>query len=141
MHAWSLNREVGIAFPGGWRFEAQMHYEFLQGAISKQWRITTRGYRYQLAVQGQHVWRIHWHPTVTSSYQLPHVHLNLAGPGLGANETMDLHQPTGRMTYEDAIEWVLNLVDKPGRPDWREVLASSRALHVAHRSWSDRPDL
>lgn len=138
-HAWSLNAERGQVFRGGWHFEAQMHYEFEQGAFSREWKVRTRGYRYQLALRGTHLWRLHWHPTTNSSYDLPHVHLNLGRPGELVEPSLNKHHPTGRMTFEDAVEWVFNAEIPPARDDWREVLDASRAQHLQHRSWHHVP--
>jgi len=140
VHAWALNASSGMAFPGGWHFEAQMHYSLVQGAISREWKVKTLGYRYRLALLGTHLWRIHWHPTVTSGYDLPHVHLNFdAAAGEIPVETMGLHHPTGRMTFEDAVEWVLNMGITPARGDFADVLAATRGTHVEHRTWHTRP--
>lgn len=128
-----------MAFAGGWHFEAQMHYELVQLAFSRQWKVKTHGYRYRLAIRGSHLWRIHWHPTVTSGYHLPHLHLNFGMPGEVPIDSMGQHHPTGRMTLEDAIEWVFNQEIEPARSDWQDVLAQSRRVHVEHRSWSTHP--
>ncbi|MFN8194215.1 MAG: hypothetical protein U0R80_08020 [Nocardioidaceae bacterium] len=140
-HAWSLNGLNGMTFPGGWQFEAQMHYEIVQRPISREWKIATLGYRYHLALQGNPLWRLHWHPTVTSSYHLPHLHWNVPGLAGGAPvANMGDHFPVGRMTYEDAIEWVVTMVGcTPTRTDWRDVLSDSRDLHRRHRTWSTVP--
>lgn len=138
-HSWGLNRERGMGFKNGWHFEAQMHYEIVQGPVSGQWKVKTLGYRYRLALLGTHVWRIHWHPTITSGYHLPHVHLNLGIPGEVPDDPMGKHNPTGRMTLEDAIEWLFNCPIEPARPDWRETLDASRSIHLKHRTWGARP--
>ena len=117
-----------------------MHYQLVQRPVSLEWRVKTHGYRYRLALHGTHLWRLHWHPTVTSGYDLPHVHLNFdAPPGEVPLETMGLHHPTGRMTFEDAVEWVFNMGIKPARDDFPAVLESTRATHVEHRSWHTAP--
>lgn len=138
-HSWTLNAEKGVGLGNGWHFEAQMHYRLLQRPVSREWRVTTEGYRYRLALHGTHLWRIHWHPTLTSDYHLPHVHLNLTTPpGEVGTDLMGQHHPTGRMTFEDALEWVfLNVPAK--REDWRQVLEETRLAHIEHRSWSTRP--
>jgi hypothetical protein len=139
VHSWALNGSTGMAFSGGWHFEAMMHYELVQGAVSREWKVKTHGYRYRLAIHGSHLWRIHWHPTITSGYDLPHVHLNLGLPGEVPDDAMGQHHPTGRMTFEDAVEWVFNQDISPARADWRDVLNSSRDLHIEHRTWSTHP--
>lgn len=140
VHAWALNGATGMAFTGGWHFEAQMHYEIRQRPVSGEWHVKTLGYRYRLALHGTHLWRIHWHPTVTSGYHLPHVHMNLDGAiGEVRPDTLDQHYPTGRMTLEDAVEWVLNVSIQPAREDHADVLQRTRDLHVQHRSWHTSP--
>lgn len=139
VHAWTLNGEIGKVFAGGWRFEAQMHYRFDQLAFSKQWKVRTLGYRYQLALQGTHLWRIHWHPTTNSGYDLPHAHINFGTIGDLPKPSLNEHHPTGRMTFEDAIEWVFNRGIRPAKDDWRDILAASRSVHVDNRTWHATP--
>lgn len=138
-HAWALNGTRGMAFSDGWHFEAQMHYQLIEAPEVGGWRVRTLGYRYQLALQGTHLWRIHWHPTVTSGYHLPHLHLNLGRPGEVPVDTMGQHHPTGRMTLEDAVEWVFNAGISPARDDWAEIINRSRDRHVLHRTWATFP--
>ena len=139
VHAWALNGETGMAFPGGWHFEAQMHYEIVQRPVSREWRVKTHGYRYRLALRGTHLWRLHWHPTVTSGYHLPHLHMNLGRPGDVPLETMSQHHPTGRMTFEDAVEWIFRVGIEPARENWNEIISASRERHLEHRSWDRYP--
>ena len=128
---------MGLA--NGWHFEAQMHYELVRDDDSGVWRASTRGYRYRLAKLGHHVFRMHWHPSNVSTYHLPHVHLSLAGPEQAMLTSLDEHLPTGRLTFEDAVEWAIEAGVPARRSDWRDVLAQTRALHIQHRSWDTVP--
>jgi hypothetical protein len=127
-----------MAFAGGWHFEAQMHYELIRDDGAAQWRVSTRAYRYRLAHVGHDIFRIHWHPAGVSTYHLPHVHLSLISRDEQLT-TLDEHLPTGRLTFEDAIEWAIETGVPRARDDWRDVLAFSRERHLEHRSWSTRP--
>lgn len=139
-HSWSLNGERGLACKGGYHLEAQMHYAIVRDATPDRgpWRISTRAYRYRVAVTGTDVFRIHWHPWGRSDYHDPHIHANFVVTGR-APTTLNEHFPTGRLTFEDAIEWAVGIGVSPVRSDWLEVLAEAKAVHVAHRSWSATP--
>lgn len=140
-HAWSINREKGVVFRGGFRYEAQMHYRIVQRPVSREWKVETLGYRYQLALLGRHLWRIHWHPTTISNYPGPHVHLSLWRPdSLNDDDTLKRHHPTGRMTFEDSLEWLFNEEGvEASRPDYLDVIRESKDLHIQHRSWHSTP--
>ena len=115
-----------------------MHYAFVQ-TEERGWRVTTRAYRYRLARTGFDVFRIHWHPVGVSRYTLPHVHLSLCGRDGERLTTLGEHLPTGRLTFEDAVEWAIEAGVPPARPDWRKVLAEGRTTHIQHRSWDTIP--
>jgi hypothetical protein len=140
VHSWSLNGQTGLACKGGFHLEAQMHYKIVRDEAPGRgpWRISTRAYRYRVARIGTDVFRIHWHPWGQSPYRDPHIHLNFAVPGR-APTTLDEHFPTGRLTFEDAIEWAVGIGVPVARDDWQDVLADARAVHLAHRSWGTTP--
>lgn len=135
-HAWTLNGFTGMTFTGGWHLEAQMHYRFLldDALESGPWRVTTEAYRYRLAMQGEDLFRIHWHPAGNSAVTYPHLHAALAGGEKLAN-SLDAHLRMPRMAFEDAIRWALELGVPASRPDWSNVLDSSVKGHLEHRSW------
>lgn len=117
-----------------------MHYRIVQRPMSREWKVETLGYRYQLALLGRHLWRIHWHPTVTSTYHGPHVHLSLWDPErLPGDDTLKRHYPTGRITFEDSIEWVFNEGIKPCRDDWKQIIEETKESHVSRRTWHTDP--
>ena len=130
-----------MVFNDGWRFEAQMHYALVQGAVRGIWRVKTHGYRYQLALLGVHRGEFtgtRQSPAATTSLDL---HLNLGPPGSVPEDTMEAFTTTGRMTLEDAVTWAFNAEIAPARDDWQDVLDSSRAEHIKYRSWSTNPPL
>ncbi len=75
---------------------------------------------YKLSALGQDIFRIHWHP-YNRRYQALHIHANFQVPNSDA-PTAEKHMPTGRLTFEDAIEWAFNLGVEPYRDDWESVL-------------------
>lgn len=80
---------------------------------------------------------MHWHPSGSSPRTKPHLHLSVPGASDGLKKQ---HLPVGRMTLEDAIEWVIAFGVSPARDDWKEVLDGSKKLHIEHRSWNVDPD-
>lgn len=135
MHVWSINGDVGLALPNGVLFEALMHYEIVHAET--EWKISTRSYFYRLVISASEVFAMHWHPTGESRYVRPHVHLRPAGTTEG---TAKLHMPTGRLSFEEAVEWAINCGLPPARDDWRQILDGSKKLHIQHRSWNNTPD-
>ncbi len=136
VHVRSINREQGLAMPDGYHFDALMNYEVIR-TEDRAYRVTTHSYLYSLRRHGEEVFAMHWHPAGHSDYEHPHMHLNL--PGGVDYDTSKAHLPVGRLTFEDAVEWVINVTAAPAREDWMDVLESNRALHVTHRSWHTRP--
>jgi hypothetical protein len=145
-HAWSLNDVRGMVAKGGWHFEAQMHYEIITDSRPGYgpYRVTTRAYRYRIALASVDIVRIHWHPVGQSTYTNPHVHLALDmanwKPGDPPPETIKQHLPTGRLTFEDAVTWALSIGMPAARSDWQTVLADCQAAHLQYRSWHKTPD-
>ena len=92
-------------------------------------RVSTRMYQYKLSINGEDQWRIHWHPRGGPVWR-PHVHVL---------PDLTKHLPTGRITFEDAIEWCIELGATPTREDWGNILDASSAAHKLHRTWSDDP--
>lgn len=128
-HSWTLNAPgKGMVFPGGYCFRASMKYRFIEH--EQGWRVTTLEFIYSLSQADAELWAFHWHP-VGDSHET-RVHLHTAIPGAGDKHA---HRPVGRVTFEDAVEWVILAGVKPAREDWETVLADSKAVHIRHRSW------
>lgn len=134
-HSWTLNRPgQGMVFPGGYCFRASMKYRFVEH--DEGWRVTTLEFIYSLSKADQDLWAIHWHPVGSSHETRPHLHLAIPDAG-----DKHVHRPISRLTFEDAVEWVISSGISPARDDWATILSGSKALHIAHRSWDgDGPD-
>ena len=138
VRAWSINLERGLALQDGWHFEAEMHYEIIRNdrAGGDNWRATTRAYRYRISNCDKDLVLMHWHPVGRSPFKQPHLHIpELSGGSSGEKG----HLPVSRVTFEDAIEWVITMSGQAARSDWRAVLDRTRQKHLEHRSWSDTP--
>ncbi len=128
-HAWNLNGPTGVmTFPGGRCFEAAMRYKYIEH--DGGWRVTTLGYMYTFKVHGEELWVMHWHPDGRSHEQKPHLHL-----ALPEDITRKAHFPVPRMTFEDAVAWVIESGVEPVRLDWKDVLEHSREIHIRYRTW------
>lgn len=130
-HSWTLNAlGSGIVFKGGFCFKASMKYRYLP--IEDGWRITTLEYIYSLTCADEEIWQMHWHPIGSSPEVRPHLHAAIGPAG-----TKRQHLPTGRMTYEDAVEWIIaQNIAEPTRDDWADILNASKSVHIQYRSWS-----
>lgn len=110
-----------------------MMYRFVRGD-GRTWRVTTVNYRYRLAIAGQDIWRMHWHPGGSSDISYPHLHARFDGAPVGAN-MIKQHLPMDRATLEQAIRWAEQCGYPMARQDWGTVLASAESEHLRHRSW------
>jgi hypothetical protein len=99
----------------------------------EQWKVRSERYYYSLlhAADRREMLSWHWHPNTGDPR--PHLH---HGVGLG-----DLrHIPTGRVTVESIIRYLLVDLDvPPKRDDFLQVLDEAERLHVEHRSWHAYP--
>ena len=134
-HGWTVNSGDGMDLAGG-NFQAEMRYQFVRTDDARSWRVTTTKYRYKLTRNGADLFRIHWHPDGNSDETRPNIHIPIAG---AANETVEQHYPTGRLMFEDAVEWVILMGSVPTREDWLDVLKPGRDAHTSHRSWAHDP--
>ena len=131
VHAVALNGFNGMALNDGFHLEAVIRYEFVMK--DGQHAVSTRGYMYTLRHLGKEVFSIHWHPDGKSEYKMPHAHLPIA---VGSKLVTKQHMPTGRMTFEHAVEWAINFGVTAARGDWPRILADTRDVHIKHRSWN-----
>lgn len=118
-----------MVFKGGYCFRASMKYRFIEH--EQGYRVTTLEYIYSLSLADAELWDLHWHPVGDSPETRPHLHASI--PNAGSKRQ---HRPTGRMTFEDAVEWAILSGVPPAREDWAEIIEGSKAVHVKHRSWS-----
>lgn len=137
VRAWALNLDRGVVLRDGWHFEAEMHYEIVHAdPPALPWRVTTRAYRYRISRCDKDLVRMHWHPSGNSPFMTPHFHIPLLS---GTPHDEGGHLPIGRVSFEDAVQWVIVMSGQCARADWQEVLDRTRALHVEHRTWSASP--
>lgn len=137
VRVWSLNLDRGVVLRDGWHFEAEMHYEIIPAdAPAPPWRVTTRAYRYKVSHCDKDLVRMHWHPSGKSPFTTPHFHIPMLSGGTGGESG---HLPIGRVSFEDAVQWVIVMSGQHARADWQEVLDRTRSVHVEHRTWSDAP--
>lgn len=130
-HSWALNAlGGGLVFKGGFCFKASMKFRYVEHEVG--WRVTTLEYIYSLTVGDAEAWQMHWHPVGKSPEVRPHLHAAVGPAG-----TKRQHLPTSRMTYEDAIEWLIAQdIATPTTDKWADILGASKAVHVQYRSWS-----
>ncbi len=90
-------------------------------------RVTTLSYNYKMEDGDHHwLWMMHWHPSGSSSFVQPHLHLK-GHPG---------HRPTSRFTVEDAVRWAHEDGAPMRKQDWQNVLALTEGPHLLYRTWS-----
>jgi len=140
VYEWSLNSNGGMQLGQLGIFSASMHFEIVDSDSTQHdaehqgaFRCSTRAYNYKLSTpRGSDVWRLHWHPVGKSPAKEPHIHLP---------PDLDRHLPTGRITFEKALVWLIEY-DAPLRVDRDEavaVLAQEEASHLLYRTWSEAP--
>ena len=137
VRVWSVNLANGVVLRDGWHFEAEMHYEIIHSdPPAEPWRVTTRAYRYRISRCDTDLVRMHWHPTGKSPFTTPHFHIPMLARAADGEHG---HLPIGRVSFEDAVQWVIVMSGQHARDDWQEVLDRTRTRHVEHRTWSDAP--
>lgn len=147
-YSWSLNDGAGIkgrnahGVTGVRDFYASMSWRVVPDDRDGYgpFRVTTTRYDYSLILDDGEVWAFHWHPEGRSDVVYPHVHFG--SPVLASTSpiTSKAHPPTGRMTLEQTIRWVLESGGTSPFHDWPERLALAEAPHLLYRSWTqNRP--
>lgn len=137
---WSINGGDGMRLGQAGKFYASMQFEVVDSNPTEHddehqgsFRCSTRGYNYKLSTpRGHDLWRLHWHPAGRSPEKGPHMHLP---------PDLDRHLPVGRITFEQALKWLIEY-DAPLRVDREHALAELseiEAAHLLHRSWTDKP--
>jgi hypothetical protein len=116
---------------GALYFEASQKFEIYSDG--QESRVRTLGYMYTISdsqsLQTELIsW--HWHPRTSSR---PHLHIK---------ETAYGHMPSGRVTFEAVVRYMIEeLAVRPARKDWPTVLSETEALHARYRSWSVDPTI
>jgi len=97
-------------------------------------KVETRSYMYTLEeAHGREILGYHWHPEGVSPFTMPHLHLG-TGAKVGLPELDDAHLPTGRISVEQFLRFVIETFDvKARRRDWRRILRPpSQVRHFAN---------
>jgi len=95
------------------------------------YKTTTTAYMYTIGDAGGHeIFGYHWHPN--TGIRFPHLHLE-HGANIGLQILHRAHFPTGRMSIEDFLEFVIDTFKlDTRRPRWRATLKQS---HEAFKKW------
>ena len=104
------------------------------------YRVTSTYYDYSLTVDEEELWALHWHPDGLSDVTYPHQHLGSRLLALSSPMSSKAHLPTGRMTFESAVRWVIESGAAPACADWEDRLTLSEAPHLLFRSWTQDRD-
>ena len=102
------------------------------------WTVSTSEYIYEVSDESDELiatW--HWHPAIAQAddeAHWPHLHAH------GARETLTLHKlhlPTGRVSVEAVVRFLIDDLDVvPRRDDWRAVLDRHEQTFRALRTWA-----
>jgi hypothetical protein len=104
-------------------------------------RVTTSRYDYQLTLEDAELWALHWHPEGESDVVYPHVHLGSRLLDATSGVSNKAHLPTGRMSFESAVRWVIASGGRAAKSDWEGRLALAEAPHLLYRSWTQNRDV
>jgi hypothetical protein len=102
----------------------------------REWRTRTLGYAYTISPDTQlsaeiFTWHFHPHPGLAKT------HIHVGGSHRLAGNLSGLHTPTGRVSFENVVYFLLDELDvTPARPDWREILADADRRLRDWRTWS-----
>lgn len=116
------------------RFRVDRHTE---GTYAGQYKVQTTQYIYALAdtADVNDAWiHWHWHPPKRDH---PHLHVRVDLPEMVVQEGVrGRHVPTGRVSLEALIRYLIDDCDVEPREGGREVLEDNETLFRQFRSWS-----
>jgi hypothetical protein len=97
------------------------------------WKVSTRGWIYDIAdADGTPIVAFHWHPD-RGRATWPHIHAYGDHPSVYLDK---LHPPTGRVSIEAVVRFLINDLDVvPLKEDWEQILARREAAFIAWRTW------
>jgi hypothetical protein len=123
--------------------DVSFHVEVLTGGADHgRVHAQQTGYKYQLFTsERRELAAFHWHPTSFSRFRTPHLHVSGADPihldsstasgRVGSLNIGKAHFPTRHILLEDVVEFLIAdpvFTVEPRRADWRQVLATNRAM-------------
>lgn len=147
VHHWALCNGAGVTVRTRYDVEPKTTFHFY-AAMSWRlieddrdgygpYRVTATRYDYSLTTaEGAELWALHWHPDGKSDVTYPHAHIGDRVLDSEATLTSKAHLPTGRMTFESAVRWVIEFGGAPAVNDWEDRLALAEAPHLLYRSWT-----
>ncbi|MDP4013089.1 MAG: hypothetical protein U0990_00735 [Candidatus Nanopelagicales bacterium] len=139
IHSWMLNGDNGLQ-NGRLHFRALMLYSFTERPDElpgERWKISTRGYKYQIAVDAEALIEWHWHPDSTLGVVFPHLHLQKAALTNKGVITPRSHIPAGRTSLESVIRALIaEFKWPPTSGDWSERLALNESVFRLYATWS-----
>lgn len=154
---WTLNNGASVTLTAASRpadqpqlprplaFHAAMYWKVIRDEREDYgpFRVSTTGYSYSMLAGPEQVevWAMHWHATGVSDETKPHMHFGVPMLDNAAPVSKRDHMPTGRMTFEDAIRWLVKCGARPLVDNWTDRLALAEAPHLLFRSWSSDPDV
>jgi len=95
------------------------------------WKVRSLGYRCALHDAEHEILAYHWHPLARGEVVFPHLHLS-AGARVAHARLTSAHLPTGLVPLEDVLRLAVQAFDaRPVRPDWDQVLTTSKAAALA----------
>jgi hypothetical protein len=135
--ALTLSREpLALRSPAIGAIQLRLRQQFhVVRAERAKYHISTAAYFYRLDDEKGHeliAW--HWHPAQRVNY--PHAHVDCGAI------TSSAHLPTGRVSIESVLRFVLNdLGVRARREDYADVLDEAERAFIQHRRWHARgPD-
>lgn len=133
IHSWVINQGNGLALKNANLFKASMWFEIVNDGSG--WRVSTRSYLYSLLHEGEELFALHWHPDSNSGtqYSFPHAHISI--PAI--KDMKKEHLPTGRLSFEDAIEWSIRMGIEPVKDDWQQILQKTKSDYLLKRTWTN----
>ena len=107
-----------------------------EGWLAGQWKVRTHGYAYSLGAteHADDAWlHWHWHPPKRDD---PHVHMRTADEEAPTHEGVRGHHiPSGRVSFEAVIRYLIDDCRVLPREGAREVLAENEELFRRFRTW------
>lgn len=107
------------------------------GPGAGQWKVNTRGYVYAVGRSERlddATHHFHWIPRLRPD---PHAHVVSNAPDATIEEGVrGVHIPTGRVSFETIIRFMITEYGVRPIADWEAVLAENEALFARYRTWA-----
>jgi hypothetical protein len=104
------------------------------GRFPGEWKVTTLGYVYRVALgpsQDDSIVAWHWHPSTKAEC---HVH-SFSSHGLLPGGLGELHLPTGRVSIEQILRFLILDLGVRARVGWEQAIGESEARFNEYKSW------